>query len=361
MFLFWYVFCSKVKNAEIFINYVWKICKIVKVNVSFLAGNIIVYFSKDNNLTLQEQIGRGINFMANEQNTQNKDAAKTSIDMSNTSNKNASTQDSFANTGQKNTASEAFSSTGQSVQVNKTPSTDVSNESADKAASQVGEVLRGNTGAAKDAAMDVLSQAKETTGKVASRALGQVQEKATSQIDKQKSNLAQGLGSVAESIRQMGDGLKDSGEQTGVAKYAAQYGNSLADQVEQVSSYLDRKEVGELLHDVEYFARRNPALFIGGAFALGLLGARFLKSSSPNQALIPSPQRRNMYNSDFEDKRENSVRTTNVTQKTDIGGFQETNKGSDNIADRTRKTNQKSGLSGTEETNEGLGRNPRSL
>ncbi len=47
--------------------------------------------------------------MANEQNTQNKDAAKTSSDMSNTSDKNASTQDSFANTGQKNTASESFS------------------------------------------------------------------------------------------------------------------------------------------------------------------------------------------------------------------------------------------------------------
>ncbi|MBA2605387.1 MAG: hypothetical protein H0U96_00785 [Acidobacteria bacterium] len=300
--------------------------------------------------------------MANEQNTQNKDAAKTSNDMSNTSNKNASTQDSFANTGQKNTASESFSSTGQSVQVNKMPNTDVSSESADKAASQVGEVLRGNTGAAKDAALDVLSQAKETTGKVASRALGQVQEKATSQIDKQKSNLAEGLGSVAESIRQMGDGLKNSGEQTGVGKFTAQYGNSLADQVEQLSSYLDRKEVGELIHDIEYFARRNPALFIGGAFALGLLGARFLKSSSPNQALIPSPQRRNMYNSDIRDRKENTIRTTDSTQKTNIGGLQDTNKGSDNIADAARKANQKSGPSGTEETKEGSsGQNTRPL
>ncbi len=299
--------------------------------------------------------------MANEQNTQNKDVAKTSSDMNNTPNKNVGAQDSFANTGQKNTSSESFSSTGQGAQINKTPSMDVSSESADKAASQVGEVLRGNTGAAKDAAMDVLSQAKETTGKVASQALGQVQEKATSQIDKQKSNLAQGLGSVAGSIRQMGDGLKDSGEQIGVAKYAAQYSNSLADQVERFSSYLDRKEVGELIHDVEYYARRNPALFIGGAFALGLLGARFLKSSSPNQALIPSPQKRNMYNSEFEKAKDNSVRTTSVTQKTNISGVQETNKDSDNIADAMRKANQKSGLSGTEETKEGSGQNTRPL
>ncbi|MEJ7699224.1 MAG: hypothetical protein WKF71_06200 [Pyrinomonadaceae bacterium] len=59
---------------------------------------------------------------------------------------------------------------------------------------------------------------KKQPAKLPASALGQVQEKATSQIDKQKSNLAQGLGSVAESIRQMGDGLKDSGEQTGVGK-----------------------------------------------------------------------------------------------------------------------------------------------
>jgi hypothetical protein len=30
---------------------------------------------------------------------------------------------------------------------------------------------------------------------------------------------------------------------------------------------------------VEDFARRNPAVFLGGAFALGLVGARFIKSS----------------------------------------------------------------------------------
>jgi hypothetical protein len=160
----------------------------------------------------------------------------------------------------------------------------------------------------------------------------------------------------------MGDGLKNSGEQTGVGKFTAQYGNSLADKVEQLSSYLDRKEVGELIHDIEYFARRNPALFIGGAFALGLLGARFLKSSSPNQALIPSPQRRNMYNSDIRDRKENTIRTTDSTQKTNIGGLQDTNKGSDNIADAARKANQKSGLSGTEETKEGSsGQNTRPL
>jgi hypothetical protein len=35
-----------------------------------------------------------------------------------------------------------------------------------------------------------------------------------------------------------------------------------------------------MIQEVERFARRQPALFLGGAFTLGLIAARFLKSSS---------------------------------------------------------------------------------
>jgi hypothetical protein len=35
---------------------------------------------------------------------------------------------------------------------------------------------------------------------------------------------------------------------------------------------------------VERFARRNQVLFMGGTFALGMLAARFLKSSKPEQS-----------------------------------------------------------------------------
>ena len=45
------------------------------------------------------------------------------------------------------------------------------------------------------------------------------------------------------------------------------------------SERLKNKDVTELLNDAQRLARRQPALFVGGAFALGLLGARFLKSS----------------------------------------------------------------------------------
>lgn len=162
-------------------------------------------------------------------------------------------------------------------------------ETVEKLASTVGSVLRGDTGAATGAARGIVSQVKESGGKVASEALGQVKEKAATKIDEQKTNLAQGLGSVAETIRQVGENLRGTtGGESDVASTAAKYGDSLANQVEQFSNYLEKHNISDLLREVEGFARRNPAYFIGGAFALGLLGARFLKSSNPRQALMAS-------------------------------------------------------------------------
>lgn len=116
----------------------------------------------------------------------------------------------------------------------------------------------------------------------AKESAGQVTEKATDKLDEKKATLTQGLSGVADSIRQVGENLREtSDKENPIGQYTAQYGETIARQVETISNYFDRKDVREIARDVESFARRNPAVFIGGAFALGMLAARFLKSSSP--------------------------------------------------------------------------------
>lgn len=134
---------------------------------------------------------------------------------------------------------------------------------------------------------EIIKQAKETAG----QAYEKVSEQASSQIVTQKETLARGLSSVADGIKQMGASIRGTQEQTPIAGLTARYGDSLAQQVEQVANYLERKDLRELVRDVEVFARRNPAVFIGGAFALGIAAARFLKSGNPNQALMRRPRR----------------------------------------------------------------------
>jgi hypothetical protein len=120
--------------------------------------------------------------------------------------------------------------------------------------------------------------------------VGQVQEQATTRLDRQKETAATGLSSVADAVRQVGQNLRGQGEEQGaIVQYAAQYGDKAADQIERLTDYLRRNDATQLVREVEGFARRQPALFLGGAFLLGLAGARFLKSSRPAPELPGTP------------------------------------------------------------------------
>jgi hypothetical protein len=62
--------------------------------------------------------------------------------------------------------------------------------------------------------------------------------------------------------------------------FVAQYADKMADQVERFSNQLRDKDVEQFISDAQDLARRQPGIFIGGAFALGVFLARFIKSSS---------------------------------------------------------------------------------
>lgn len=133
----------------------------------------------------------------------------------------------------------------------------------------------------------------ETVGKAATEAAGQAKDKAVSLIGEQKANLATGINSVADSIRQIGENLRNDGGSNQIASLAGKYGDTVAGQVEKFSHYVEGSDLKEVARDVEKFARRNPALFVGGAFALGVLAARFLKSSGSAKSRSGSSTRKN--------------------------------------------------------------------
>jgi hypothetical protein len=121
---------------------------------------------------------------------------------------------------------------------------------------------------------DLLQQAKQTTSKV----VDQVQQQAGSRIDRQKDEAATELQKVAGAVRQLGEGLGGQ-DQGPIAHYAAEYGKKAADGLERLTDYIRQNDARALVHGIENFGRRQPALLFGGAFLLGLAGARFLKSS----------------------------------------------------------------------------------
>jgi hypothetical protein len=127
-------------------------------------------------------------------------------------------------------------------------------------------------------AQNKAGEVKEQLQEKASEMVSRVQEQATSQIAMQKEKAVSTLGSVSGALRQTSQTLRDQDQ----APFA-QFADKAAEQIDNLTSYLQNHEPQELLTEVERFARKQPALFIGGAFVLGLLGARFLKSSAESQ------------------------------------------------------------------------------
>jgi hypothetical protein len=140
---------------------------------------------------------------------------------------------------------------------------------------------------------DLLQHAKQTTSEV----VDQVQHQAGSRIDRGKDEAANEIQKVAGAVRQFGDQLGGQ-EQGPIAHYAAEYGKKAADGLERLTNYLRQNDSKALVNEIEKLGRRQPVLLIGGAFLLGLAGARLLKSSRPayesnrnlGRSLPPPPQ-----------------------------------------------------------------------
>lgn len=146
---------------------------------------------------------------------------------------------------------------------------------------------------AKEKAHAVIGETQQKAGELLERTRDQVK----AQLDSQKEKATGSLASFADVLHQTGQSLSD--QQQGPF---GDFAHSAASQVERVSDYLQSRDVDDLVSEVEGFARRQPALFLGAAFLLGLATARFLKSSSSevvpqgssipvSRSLVPASQR----------------------------------------------------------------------
>ena len=126
----------------------------------------------------------------------------------------------------------------------------------------------------KEQVQHTATDLKEQVQHTATDLKEQVATQVTGTMAHQKDAASDNLNTVAHAFRQTGAHLRDS-DQAGIAGYV----DRAAGQVEHFAGYLGKRDPREIAQDAELFARREPALFLGGALALGLFAARFLKSS----------------------------------------------------------------------------------
>jgi hypothetical protein len=126
----------------------------------------------------------------------------------------------------------------------------------------------------------------DTVNQKAAEVTERVANSAASGFDRTKMMVAEQVRSVGHSIERAIEVLREE-DQSGLAQRA----ESFARKVGEASEYLQRKSARELTQDLDQLARRNPAWFLGTAFVLGLLGARFLKSSGNGGTNLPGGYR----------------------------------------------------------------------
>src|SRR5262249_30561881 len=96
-----------------------------------------------------------------------------------------------------------------------------------------------------------------------------------SYIEERKMRMADNITGMADIAR----GAAEQFDRHGNAAMA-EYAQRAAAGLEQFSEIVRERDTSTLIDDVESFARRRPAVFIGASVALGFLLTRFLKSSS---------------------------------------------------------------------------------
>ena len=133
-------------------------------------------------------------------------------------------------------------------------------------------------GAAGAGAQGLLDQATKAASDLAGQAKDKAGEQLTSQLDAQKERAVGSIGGVASALRDAGRSLRS--HETGMP---TEYVDKAADQIERLTGYVKNRTIGQLAGDLERFARREPAIFLGGAFTVGVLAGRFLKSSGHHE------------------------------------------------------------------------------
>ncbi|WP_306115538.1 MULTISPECIES: hypothetical protein [unclassified Roseovarius] len=130
--------------------------------------------------------------------------------------------------------------------------------------------------AAKEKSAELAGEAKAAAQSVAHDAASA----ASRQAETAKGAAADELSGVASALRTAAEEMRSGSPQE---RTLGQIAEGLADASEAIRN----KDLGEMVHDVSAFARKNPLVFLGGAALVGFAATRFAKASGSATAEPP--------------------------------------------------------------------------
>jgi hypothetical protein len=125
-------------------------------------------------------------------------------------------------------------------------------------------------------AREQVRQAKDKIVDQARTTLRDARERAGSTLSQGRLQAADQLGGIGNAFHRTSETLRQE-EQARFADVTA----NVARQIDRAADYLRAADGRAIARDLESLARRRPELGFAGAFARGIVAARFLKSSTP--------------------------------------------------------------------------------
>ena len=155
------------------------------------------------------------------------------------------------------------------------------------------------------------------TGKEAGQKAGHLIERTADigiqQADRGLNQAAHGVESVAQTIRRLSTDMET--EQPQVADFAT----TAADRAEDFAQYLRETDARQIIGNVENFARRQPLLFLGGAFVLGVAASRFIKAAGGSQSQQHLQGYHSGYGTEYQSGATSDYRTSSAYEATGPG------------------------------------------
>lgn len=137
---------------------------------------------------------------------------------------------------------------------------------------------RGDTGATGEA------QRLADVGKAEAKAMWEdTKASVRSALNEKQSSTAADIGEFAGALRNAARGINQDRPVAHIAAHAA-------DSLDRLSGTLRNKDFDRLMHEVQSFAKSQPAVFLGMAVAAGFLATRFLKSSASHADIGSEPE-----------------------------------------------------------------------
>ena len=115
------------------------------------------------------------------------------------------------------------------------------------------------------------AEAKRSAGEAAQR----LRSEGTAMLSRQKNAAAEELTHLRDALQAACTKLDEHDD-----RRIADVAQVAADRLDAIAEYLRQQDLSRLSADLSAAARRRPAMFYGGLFAIGLAASRFLKASS---------------------------------------------------------------------------------